>query len=161
MDVSFTAPPLLIFAVWGGFIPINDFAAMNLSYDRQWFAIQARSGAEAAVETRLRTMSIETMLPLARRTSRHARTIIRPFFTGYLFARFSAAESWRAVTYSHGVIRVVGRSDRPLAVDDTIIASIRARMGNDGCVKLHESAPRAGDCVRIAAGPLTGWSGVF
>jgi len=133
--------------------------------DMQWFAIQAHSTAEAAAEFSLRSLAIETLLPLVRRPVRHAtraaRLVARALFPGYLFARFCAADSLRAVTYSRGVVRVVGAGDRPIAVEDSIIESIRARMGVDGCVELIEHGPAINDRVRITSGPLAGWSGVF
>ena len=86
---------------------------------------------------------------------------IRALFPGYLFARFCAADSLRAVTYSRGVVRVVGAGDRPSPVEDAIIESIRARIGADGCVELIERGLGGNDRVRITSGPLAGWSGVF
>ena len=109
--------------------------------------------------------SIETLLPLARRRVHHAtrtpRMVLRPLFPGYLFARFCAAASLRAVSYSRGVLRVVGGGGRPWPVDDAIIADIRERIGPEGCVELAERPFGAGDSVRITAGPLAGWSGIF
>jgi transcriptional antiterminator RfaH len=137
---------------------------------REWltemlFAIQAHPTAEAAAEFSLRSMSIETLLPVIRRPMRHAtrtaRLVVRALFPGYLFARFCAADSLRAVTYSRGVVRVVGAGERPIPVEEAIIASIRARIGADGCVELIEHGPATNDRVRITSGPLAGWSGVF
>jgi len=131
----------------------------------QWFAIQARPGAEAAAESNLRALPIETFLPLARRQVHHAtrtpRVVLRPLFPGYLFGRFCAADSLRAVTYSRGVLRVVGGGGRPWTVDDAIIADIRKRIGPEGCVQIGERPFRVGDPVRITAGPLSGWAGIF
>ena len=138
---------------------------MTTLTDMQWFAIQARPTAEAVAEFSLRSMSIETLLPLVRRPVRHAtraaRLVVRALFPGYLFARFCAADSLRAVTYSRGVVRVVGAGDSPIPVEDAIIKSIRARIGAEGCVELIEHGLGANDRVRITSGPLAGWSGVF
>jgi len=136
--------------------PLSDF---------HWFAIQCRSGAEAQVDFNLRTMFIETLLPLARRPMRHARRIarmvVRPLFTGYLFARFSVGNSLRAVAFSRGVIRVLGTRGQPLVVDDAIIEDLRERIGSHGCVELCDAPLAPGDAVRITSGPLRGWLGVF
>jgi transcriptional antiterminator RfaH len=138
---------------------------MPTSEEMQWFAIQARPCGEATVEYNLRTLMIETLLPLARRQVRHAtrtpRMVVRPLFRGYLFARFCASISLRAVRYSRGVLRVVGAGRQPLSIDDVIIADIRKRVGPEGCVELAERPFQAGDSVRITAGPLAGWSGIF
>lgn len=139
---------------------------MTTSDDMHWFAIQTRPNAETAAESQLRALPIETLLPLAHRSVRHAtrapRLVLRPLFPGYLFARFCAAVSLRAVKYSRGVLRVLGgASDRPWPVDDAIVAAIRERLGPEGCVELVERPFGAGDPVRITAGPLAGWSGIF
>src|SRR5438034_1935154 len=87
--------------------------------------------------------------------------VLRPLFPGYLFARFCAAVLLRAVSYSRGVLRVVGGGGRPWPVDDVIVADIRERIGPEGCVEIGECPFRVGDSVRINAGPLFGWAGIF
>ena len=133
--------------------------------DTHWFAIQAHPCAEAVAEFSLRSMSMETLLPLVRRPVRHAtraaRLAVRAAVSGLSVRALLRGRSLRAVTYSRGVVRVLGAGDRPIPVEDAIIASIRARIGADGCVELDEPRLGAGDCVRITAGPLAGWSGVF
>jgi transcriptional antiterminator RfaH len=130
-----------------------------------WFAIQSRTGTEAVTASHLRTMEIETLLPLVRRPIRHAtrvaRMLTRPMFPGYFFARFCPATSLRAVAYSRRVLRVLGVGNRPRPVEETVIESIRTRMDDGGLVTLEERPFRSGDNVRIAEGPLAGWSGVF
>src|SRR5439155_25312440 len=99
----------------------------------------------------LRALPIETSLPLARRPVHHAtrtpRMVLRPLFPGYLFGRFCAAASLRAVSYSRGVLRVVGGGGRPWPVDDAIVADILGRIGLEGCVELSERPLRVGDPV--------------
>ncbi len=138
---------------------------MTTSDEMHWFAIQARTGAEAVANSNLRALPIETLLPLVRRPMRHAtrasRMVLRPLFPGYLFARFCAAVSLRAVKYSRAVLRVVGGDGQPWPMDDAIIADLRERIGPEGCVEMRERPFRVGDSVRITSGPLSGWSGVF
>src|SRR5688500_12917053 len=130
--------------------------------DIHWFAIQTRPNAEAAVESQLHSLPIETLLPLARRPIRHAtraaRMVLRPLFPGYLFARFCAERSLRAVAYSRGVLRVLGGApDRPWPMDDAIVAAIRQRLNPEGWMEFSERPLGAGDPVRITSGPLAGW----
>jgi transcription antitermination factor NusG len=138
---------------------------MKTNEQIQWYAIQARPGAEAVAESNLRAMPIETLLPLARRRVHHAtrtpRVVVRPLFSGYLFGRFCVATLLRGVSYTRGVIRVVGGRGRPWPVDEAIIADIREHIGSDGCVELGNRVFNAGDSVRIVAGPLSGWDGIF
>ncbi len=103
--------------------PDSGAPLMTTIDEMHWFAIQTRPNAEAAAEAQLRALPVETLLPFARRPVRHAtrapRMVLRPLFPGYLFARFCAAVSLRAVKYSRGVLRVLGSAnDRPWPVDD-------------------------------------------
>jgi transcription antitermination factor NusG len=113
----------------------------------------------------LREQDIETFLPLVKRKVRHAsrtyKEVLRPLFVGYIFAQFCPAQMLRAVTYSHGVLRVLGNQSGPQPLDLSVIASIRERIGDDGCVELTERRIGPGDAVKITEGPFWGWSGVF
>ncbi len=130
-----------------------------------WFAVQAKPTSEALAESTLQSLHVETLYPqvqkAVRRRGRKSRTVKRPFFPGYLFARFAPEESLRAVTYSRGVTRVVGTRERPLPVEDAIIDGIREHMDACGCVALEKHALKAGDAVDITDGPFCGWTGVF
>lgn len=121
-----------------------------------WFAIQAHPCAKTAAEFSLRSLSVETMLPVVRRPRPHAtraaRLVVRALFPGYLFARLCAADSLRAATYSRGVVLVVPAGDRPIPVEEAIIASIRARIGATGCVELEQHRLGDRDRVRITSG---------
>jgi transcriptional antiterminator RfaH len=140
--------------------------AMTETDPIHWFAIQTRPHAELVAETQLRALPVETLLPFTRRSVRHAtrhpRQVLRPLFPGYLFARFCAAVSLRAVSSRRGVLRILGSGgDKPWPVDDAIVTAIRERLDPEGCVDLVERPFHAGDPVRVTAGPLAGWSGVF
>lgn len=130
-----------------------------------WFAVQTQPGQELTAETALRLLQVDTLFPRVRRLLRHARRrpvwIRRAFFPGYLFARFQAAYLLRAVAYSPGVIRVLGTREGPQAVPEVIIDGIRERMGPDDCITLGDRTLHPGDPVRIVAGALNGWTGVF
>ena len=138
---------------------------MKLADEVCWFAVHTRPGLEASAESRLRELPVATFLPCVHRLLRHARRralkVRRPLFTGYLFARFSAAQLLRAVNGCPGVRRVLGTSEGPRSVPDAIIASIQRRTDADGCVALADPALAQGDAVRITMGVLGGWSGVF
>src|SRR5260370_41441614 len=90
---------------------------MTTSEEIQWFAIQARTGAETVAELNLRELPIETLLPLARRPVHHAtrtpRMVLRPLFPGYLFGRFArqircepSATAAASCAWSAGVTRL-------------------------------------------------------
>jgi hypothetical protein len=72
--------------------------------DFRWFAVRCRHGMETLVDFKLRTMLIETLLPLAKESTRQPRrtsgSLASPLFAGYLFANFCTASSLRAVALS-------------------------------------------------------------
>jgi hypothetical protein len=80
----------------------NQPFTMSAWSDFSWFAVRCRHGMESLVDLKLRTMLIETLLPLTKQSSRQTRRTSRspasPFFAGFLFANFCAASSLRAVS---------------------------------------------------------------
>jgi transcription antitermination factor NusG len=131
--------------------------------DFRWFAVHCHPGMETVVDFTLRTMLIETLLPMAKQAVRHsrhtARLLVRPLFAGYLFANFCVANSLRTVALSRGVLHVVSAKGKPVPVSDAIIASLRERVGPDGLVELC-GCPRL-DRPQVAPGPLQYWPTIF
>jgi transcriptional antiterminator RfaH len=136
-----------------------------ISYsDLLWFVVQARAAGERLAETSLMQLGLETLLPLVRRKPtgwRARRNPVKALFPGYLFARFCADTQLRTVTYAHGVLRVVSAHEKPLPLDDPVIERLRARMDANRCVTLDPRPFIQGESVRITAGPLAGWEGIF
>ena len=136
----------------------TSFATSVLS-DFRWFAVRCRRGMEIIVDFKLRTMLIETLFPLAKQSDGQprctSRDLSRPLFAGYLFANFRAAASLRAVAVSRGVLRVVSKNGAPLPVNESIITSLRQRVGPDGLRSLREldhSTQRPASCARSNGG---------
>jgi hypothetical protein len=131
--------------------------------DFRWFAVHCHPGMETVVDFTLRTMLIETLLPMAKQPVAHSRDterlLVRPLFAGYLFANFCVANSLRTVALSRGVLHVVSAKGKPVPVSDAIIATLRERVGPDGLVELC-GCPRL-DRPQGAPGPLRYWPTVF
>ncbi len=139
--------------------------SMSILSDFRWFAVRCRSGMETPVDFKLRTMLIETLLPLAKHSIAYpqhtSRILVRPLFTGYLFANFCAANSLRIVVLSRGVLRVVCKKGEPVPVNDAIITSLREHMGPEGFIELCENATVPRDDMQVASDPLQSWRAVF
>lgn len=133
--------------------------------DFSWFAVRCRHGMESLVDLKLRTMLIETLLPLTKQSSRQTRRTSRspasPFFAGFLFANFCAASSLRAVALSRGVLCVISDHGTPVPVNEAIIASLRQRVGPDGFIELCESSTTRREDLHIASEPMQTWLSVF
>jgi transcription antitermination factor NusG len=133
--------------------------------DFRWFAVRCRRGMETLVDFKLRTMLIETLLPLARQSHPQPRRTsgspAHPLFSGYLFANFCAATSLKAVALSRGVLGVVSKNGAPVPVNEAIITSLRHRVGPDGFIELCESSAIRRDDLRTGSIPIPTWPSVF
>ena len=128
-----------------------------------WFAICTKPHQEKQAELNIRQLGLESFLPLAKETRiirRVRKTVISPFFPGYLFVRFDPMEHYRAVKYAKGVRNIVEFGLSPAIVDDSLIESIRSRVHN-GLLSLPNDSLRMGQVVRIERGPLEGLKAVF
>lgn len=137
---------------------------MNAASHDLWYAVQAKPGAERIAQESLESLGLETLLPKVRReryVQGSLRSAVRPLFPNYLFARFDAPRCSHLVRYSRGVCRVVGCGDRPVPIEETIMAELRARLDTAGIAELTERAWQPGDRLQVEGGPFRGWSGVF
>lgn len=128
-----------------------------------WYVLQTKPLQEDRAESNLIAWGVETLLPriwAARSRARRIQPVPQPLFPSYLFASFDAASMLGKIRYTRGVTRILGTEHGPSAVDPGVIALIRGRIADDGYVSLV-SALQPGDRVRIAAGPLKDFVGVF
>jgi len=142
-----------------------NYVDMNISCLNRWYVIHTHRMKEERVNSNLRALGIETLMPyyLKRRYNGYTGEIahvVRPFFPNYIFARFDANELLHKVRLTRGVHSVVCYGATPALVDDYIIATIRSRIGEDGYVKIGESL-KPGDEVIIEDGLLKDFKGVF
>jgi transcriptional antiterminator RfaH len=136
----------------------SDSSAYSSSDSTSWYALRSKPKQEARADANLRAWGIETLLPMIRRPQTAGSRAA--LFPGYLFARFHAPTMAHKIRHTRGVTQLVGMSLAPTEIDDGIIAMIRGRIGADGCVALGVNL-RAGDLVRVTAGPFRDFIGVF
>ena len=79
-----------------------------------------------------------------------------------LFVRFHGDEL-KTIKYTHGVARVICFGPEPHEVDEEIIAAVRARMNEEGIVKLEPKRVTLspGQRVKIGEGPFAGLDAIF
>jgi transcription antitermination factor NusG len=117
-----------------------------------WFAVQVKPKCEKVVAESLRSKGYETFVPVDRAARNNP-----PLFPSYVFCRFDAAVKAPIVTTA-GVIRIVGFSGRPAAIDsDEMSSLIAAYRAVDGLKATEHFCD--GDLVELAAGPLRGCRG--
>ncbi len=131
--------------------------------DPRWYVVHSKPRQEARADANLRSWGVETLYPRLREyhdcLERGTAYRIAPLFPRYLFARFDAAALLAKVRLTRGVHDVLAFGAYATPVDDEIIALVHGRIEPDGFVRV--AAPRPGDVVQIAEGPLRSLVGIF
>jgi transcription antitermination factor NusG len=132
-------------------------AALN---SKKWYALRTRSNFEFTVAAALADRA-ETFLPFyLRRELIHGRRTARrrPLFPGYVFV-YADAERDRARLLSiRGVVAMIG-GRRPEAIPAAVIENLRIAAADPEAIM--PAAPREGELVTVARGPLAGLTGVM
>jgi transcriptional antiterminator RfaH len=125
---------------------------------RRWYVVQTQPGRENAATAELDRQGYDIFHPRLRKTRRHARrveTVLAPLFPGYVFIHLDiAAERWRAVNGTRGVVRLVAFGERPASVPHGIIEALLADS-DAGQILQRDPALQVGRRVRMLAGPFS------
>src|SRR6266446_1742099 len=108
-----------------------------------WYAIRTHLHQENRAEANLRTLNVEIFYPKIKEQRRNqfsgaCTSLTKPFFSRYLFARFTVEQVLRKIWWTRGVQSVVSFGGTPSPVDDEIIECLRSRVDRDGFVRLGE-----------------------
>ena len=137
--------------------------SMDVDDSKLWYVIQTKPGNEDRVKGNLLNQEIEAFLPLMGTFQyRSGKMIqrIRPLFPNYLFARLDLGVHYSKVKYTRGVSKVLGSKEGPTPIAETVVETIKDRIGEDHLVKL-ENELQDGDLVQVTSGPLKDLMGVF
>ena len=130
-----------------------------------WYAIYTKPREEDRVSRNLAAWDIPSFAPRIKakwcnQFTSSAIYVSQPLFPCYIFARFDASRLLHKIYYTRGVKSVVSFNNTPLEVEEEVIASIQARVGEEGFVRLGEDFTR-GDQLTVKNGALQGISGIF
>ena len=130
-----------------------------------WYAIYTKPKQEDRANFNLMAWNVEAFTPKFKESRLNAVTgkrnyAIKHLFPRYIFARFRASELLHKVYFTRGVHSVVSFGGTPCQVSDDIIELIRARMSEDGFVRIGEELT-PGDKVIIDNGSLKNFAGIF
>lgn len=130
-----------------------------------WYAIYTNPKQEDRARFNLNAWQVETFTPMCieRRYNQFTgkpHNVVKHLFPRYIFARFRADQLLHKIYFTRGVKSVVSFGGKPARVDDEIIEIIRARVGEDGYVRISEEL-KPGDKVVIRSGPLKDFVGMF
>lgn len=151
----------VLFSRFGNEPPLGDRASSELLPSR-WYALHVRSRHEKTVETFLNGKGYPIFSPFYRtKRKRSDRTveIDVPLFPGYVFCQFDPVRRLPILT-TPGVVTIVGAGNIPEPVEDHEIDSVR-RLVTFGQSVQPWPFLRAGQKIRIQAGPLSGVEGVL
>ena len=94
---------------------------------RAWYVVNTLPHQEARADQNLRRQNYTTLLPVTRRTRRHARrldTVLTPLFPGYLFVELDLeTQSWSSINSTFGVKRLLCGGDRPTELQRDFVDS--------------------------------------
>jgi transcription antitermination factor NusG len=130
-----------------------------------WYACYTRGRHEQKVASHLDSRRIETFLPvhtLDVQWSDRRKTVVRPLFSSYLFARFRESELPQVLS-TRGLVTILGAGGRLAAIPDEEIENVRRfadAVSNHRIVPERETLIEAGDRVRVLTGPFAGIEGV-
>ena len=133
--------------------------------DRQWYCVHTNPKQEERANSNLIAWGVETLNAKVK-VSRHNQFtgvptyITQPLFPRYIFAKFNAREQLSKILFTRGVHNVVCFGDSPACVSEEIIDVIRARIDQNGFVKVNDDL-KPGERVVISAGPLKNLIGIF
>jgi len=136
--------------------------ALDSATPTEWYAVHTRSRHEKKVAEEVRARAMEVFLPLHRARRRWKNGIVAdvelPLFPCYLFVKISLRERIRLLQLP-GVIGFAVNSAYPTVLAEQDVEALRTLSAI--CRAEPHPFLKAGDRVRIVAGPLAGMEGIL
>ncbi len=133
--------------------------------EKRWYLVYTKLRQEHVARTNLLRQGYETYLPLIRELRRRqGRRMpeVAPMFPRYLFVRLDTrTDNWAPIRSTLGVVSLVRFGQQPALVPDDLIGLLREREDSEGLQVLPPEIFRPGARVRIMAGALAGYEGIF
>ena len=135
---------------------------LNTMQDLNWYVIRTRSNFERPVTEALQFKGFTTFLPLYRvrqRWSDRVKEMDLPLFSGYTFCKFDPQHRL-PMLMTPGVVSIVGSGEKPLPVEESEIAAVRAML-QSGLALGPWPFLSEGQSVLVKHGPLEGVEGLI
>lgn len=127
-----------------------------------WVVAQTKPHQERWAAENVSRQGFSWYLPMTRQKldpRRPAKTVC--LFPRYLFVWTDGA--WRSLLGTFGVTSLVMSGERPSALPERAIESLKSRQGSDGLIRLPDALPerlKPGTPVRVNGGVFSGYTGV-
>jgi transcription antitermination factor NusG len=146
--------------------PINSVAEPNPlasigSLEQRWYAAYTYPRHEKRVAEYLSGRSVEHFLPLSNYLSRRKdrqKIIQQPLFPSYIFVRLNLRDRLQILGVP-GIVNLVSFHGSPEPLPEEDIDALRVGLAQTRDVRQHPFV-NAGRRVRIARGPLVGFTGI-
>ena len=107
----------------------------------------------------------ETFFPRIRQVSHKLRAShlsIKPLFPNYLFIHidFTNPANIHLIKYTRGVSHILCAENKPVAVPDNVIATIKSKMTDKGYIEQPMTIEK-GDKIRVKKGMLADFEGII
>lgn len=130
-----------------------------------WYVLNVKPKQELVAETNLKKLGVEVYVPLYYKTVKKNKEkvkIVRPLFSGYIFARFDLIKYYHKIIYTKGIKSVLGNASSIWLLENDKVEEIKKRE-KDGIIVLKKKKEKfsRGDRVLIDEGSFDGWEGIF
>lgn len=127
----------------------------------RWYLVQCKPRQEVRAEQNLRNQHFPCYCPqhTVEKIRYGKRSVVQqPLFPGYLFINLcTVTDNWHSIRSTRGVLRMVTFADQPLAVPDSIVNELQARLLKTAGVPLFSE----GTPVTITQGPFKDLDAIF
>jgi len=132
----------------------------------EWFAAHTQTKSEEKAAQHLIRQGFGVYLPRYMKRRNHARKIdyiAAPLFPRYIFVAMDIAKAqWRAISSTVGISHLICNGNKPIAIPESIINSIREKENESGYIRVAEKESfHEGQAVDIVSGPFQDLTGIF
>lgn len=132
----------------------------------EWFAAHTQTKSEEKAAQHLIRQGFGVYLPRYMKRRNHARKIdyiAAPLFPRYIFVAMDIAKAqWRAISSTVGISHLICNGNKPVAIPESIINSIREKENESGYIRVAEKESfHEGQAVDIVSGPFQDLTGIF
>ncbi len=128
--------------------------------ERSWYVVQCKAKESFRAAEHLQNQGFEVFHPsivVERLRAGKRLQVEEPLFPYYLFIHLNnVTDNWRPIRSTRGVLKLLAFGSMPVKIADNLVQQLKQR------IQPMPSQPfKAGDQVRIEAGPLKGLQAIF